>query len=592
MKRIFIPVFILLLTVFILSCDDSFLEENKEQHPVYQLNTPLLVEPTTQFTEVSITLDNLQSKDFKVIQYPQFIHFESFKGRINDTGELTLRIKIDTFDETDNVGLTVLGSIVLDVSGYGLLAIPVAYLNIGDPAIILTPAIISGNGESHYIDFGPSYGEEKFSIGANYSGVLVYQITDYPSWITFSPSNNSDVNDVVILNPYETVDYMISVNREGLVPGYYEGAVTIMSNDTHKPVKKLKVSMIVRDQATTRKIIPIDGSVKDCVFDRQTGRLYLVTQNPNRVKIIDVASYTENEISLTNDATSVSLSENRENLLVGQAKMLSVFNLSDLTLKKNIPLEFDVEDVIDGLNGFYYLSNKIIYVNDFGTNHLFQYDISQDKLSKIIANGLSGGNMIKLKDSPYLLTTCNNTSPEGLYLIDISNESTAAINYWHQDLGEKLWQFENGKYIVGQRGTVFETPDVATGSDIEVLSYLKPYGVRDNYYDPSAFKWFEVVSATESIWGVYYGSYSMIEYGYNYPQLLEWDLNSFRLKRNVSFSDFQTIIEGENKLLSTIPYYVFSNTTRNELLLIKNVLHEHYLPEVDRWHLEIIDISN
>lgn len=585
-----IPLLSVMLLTFLFSCSDAFLEENKKLQKVHQLDAPLFVEPVDVFTDASITISHLKNSDYKIIQYPRHVHFESLKGSINDTGNLTLRMKVDSFPGIENVGLSLLGTVVLDVSDYGLLAIQVVHMNMGDPTIMLTPVILSIHGETNMIDFGPSRGEEPFSIGSYYNGVLIYQIVDSPSWITFSPTNRFAEDDVVVLNPNETVDYAISVDRKGLTPGYYEGTITIMSNDVHTPVKKLTVSMLVRDPSTTKKIIPLEGRVADCIFDKEAGRLYLVTQNPSKVKIIDIASYEEAEIPLNNNATSISLSENSEDLLVGQEKLLSVYDLSNLSLKLEIPLEFNVASAIDGMNGFYYVSNKIVPVGGYGGNHLYQYNTRENTLSNITTNGVSGGNMIKLKESPYLLTTKNNNSPEGLYLIDISDEITAGLKYWHSDFGKKLWQFENGEYILGQRGAVFKTPDITTG-EVEVVSSLKPYGVIDNHYEPTAFKWFEEVSATGSIWGIYYGSYPLKEYGHNYPQLLEWDLHTFQLKRNLSYSDYQTTIDGKTQHYPTLPLYLFSNNAGNELIVIKNIIRE-YMPEVDRWHIEVMDVSN
>lgn len=590
MKNIFY-LFVLLFTAFTISCDDSFLEENKKQQEEHLLDV-LIVEPAAEFTEASITVDELRNSDFKVVLYPKIIHFESLTGHIDDTGLLTLKIKVDEFPSQNNVGVQNLGTIVLNIAGKGLYVIPVGYINIGEPSLNINPTIISHNFSLSYIDFGPSNQEKKFSIMAGYAGVLMYQITEYPSWITFSSSNTSGTDDLVILNPNEQIEYAISVKRDNIAPGNYEGNIVFNSNDVHKQQHTLKVSMIVRDKTTTLSVLPIEGKVVDCAFDKQSNTLFVASQEPNKIQVFDIVNNAKKEeINLSKNLTSLSISEDGKKLFAGQSGILTIFDVASLALLKEIPTTFVLNDALDAMDGFFYSSNKTDYVGNSRSN-LYQFNTLTEEWKNFstIDNHIIGGYMLKLKNIPYLLTTRTTNTPTGLHLIDISNGNPELIKYWHQDLGQKLWQTNDGTRIIGSEGNIFKTPDRNTGNEIIVSDTLKPQGVKTKFYDTQGFKWFDESVQTKSIWGVYYGSSSVIEYGFNYPQVLEWNSTTYEIKRQINYSDYKTTIDRQNKDYPTLPHYIFSNTAGNRIILIKNVLNDNYT-EVNAWSLEIIDVS-
>lgn len=592
MKNYLLYVFTLSLFAFIGSCDDSFLEENKKQLDGYSIDVPLFVEPVSEFTEVSITLPDLKNKDFKVLQSPKIIHFETLTGHIDDTGVLKLSIKVDEFPSQESIGVQNLGTIALNVTGKGVYLIPVGYINIGEPSLMINPTIISSDFSLSYIDFGPSNQEKNLSISAGYAGVLMYQIIKYPSWIVFSDNNASDKDDIVILDPNDQMEYAISVRRDNLAPGYYEGEIVFASNDVHKQIHNLKVSMIVRDKTKTLSTLPIEGKVVDCDFDKQTNTLFVASQSPSKIQAFNIETGTkEKEISLNRDLTTLSISEDGKKLLAGQNGMLSVFDVTNLTLLKEIPTEFILNDAIDAMDGFYYLSNKTDNIGNSISN-LYQFNTFTEKIKNFSTfdNSIRGGYMLKLKSIPYLLTTKTRYTPTGLYLIDISNGTPELIKYWHQDLGQKLWQTNDKIHIIGSEGNVFKTPDRNTGNEIIMSGNLKPQGIATQFYDSQGFKWFDESVQTKSIWGIYYGSSPMRDYGFNYPQVLEWNSETYEIKRQIDFSDYETTINGQHKDYPTLPHYLFSNVGGNRIALIKNVLNENST-EINAWSLEIIDVS-
>lgn len=590
MKNNIFYLLILLLGTLINSCDDSFLEENKKTTDEYLLDV-LFVEPMAVFTEIELVVDELKNNDFKVIQYPKIIHFESLTGHFDDTGTTKFKIKVDEFDSQNNVGVQNLGSIVFRVAGKGLYVIPVGYINIGTPSLIIEPTVWSYNFSLSYIDFGPSNQENIFSIIAGHAGVLLYQIIEYPSWIVFSSNNESGVDDIVMLNPNEKMEYSISVKRDNLLPGYYEGDILFITNDKHKELHNLKVSMIVRDKTTKLSTFPIEGKVVDCEFGKQSNTLFIASQKPNKIEVFDIESNAKiKEISLNKDVTSLSISEDGKKLFAGQNGMLSVFDVANMTLLKEIPTTFVLNDAIDALDGFYYLSNKTDNVGNSRSN-LYQFNTVTEELKSFSTfdNNIIGGNMLKLNNIPCLLTTGTSSSPTGLHLIDISDGTPQLLKYWHQDLGEKLWQTSDGSRIISSIGTIYNIPDRNTSNIVS--DTLQPQYHNLRFIDTQAFKWFDESPHTKSIWGIYYGSLPLREYGLKYPQVLEWNSTTYEIKRQIDFSDYKTTINGQTKEYPTLPHYIFSNSAGNRIALIKNVLNES-ITEINAWHLEILDVSN
>ncbi|HMM17195.1 MAG TPA: hypothetical protein PKC47_06640 [Petrimonas sp.] len=219
MKHI-IYIFILLFTVFTISCDDSFLEENKKQIDGYDLDAPLYVQPVSDYTEAFVTLPDLKNKDFKVFQYPKIIHFETFDGHIDETGKLTFRIKVDPYDNPVKLEPQNLGNIILNVDDFGLLSIRVQSINWGTPKASV---------RENLIDFDLSRNRKELKLENYANGILLYKLSQKPSWVEVSRSSWGDdfikTDDInyVEQNVYTTLSVVPKV--EGLSPGVREGEI-------------------------------------------------------------------------------------------------------------------------------------------------------------------------------------------------------------------------------------------------------------------------------------------------------------------------------------------------------------------------------
>lgn len=578
--------FALFLTVFITSCDNSFLDENRKTQNGYTLDVPLFVEPTSEFVEVSVQIPQLKNTRYKVMQYPKIIYFESFSGNIDETGLLKLKIKVDNFDNSVSRYPQRMGSIILKIDNDKLLEINVLSVNYGEPVLKVNPTSY---------DFAKSSSEFNLTIGNSGTGFLFAKIESQPNWLRIEPYPyiEQDENGFAIIPQSNAIEYRLSVNRQGLNIGTYEGEIKIISNDTKHSVYIIPVKMEVRENKNPDNVLPLNGMVVDCEFDKSTNMLYVASSVENKVVVVNIASQKiVKEITLNRNVNAISLSENNSKLFVGQSGLVSVYNTSDLSLHSQIEIDFMASDVIDGQNGYYYIAKKD---GDF-ESYFYSYDLATQKLypSGAYHDKMEGNSFIKIANKPYILTTRINTSPSGVTLADIKNGKPVYINYWHQDFGNRFWQKEDGSIIIGRRGHIFKTPNPQTSSSqINTLGVLKPNEREGNEYGYS-YNWIDLNSQTQSIWGAMYDMHNL-HYLPNKSVVFEWNENTYTIKRTIPVDEYYTEIKGKKDFYATIAHYVFSTKEGNKIVLVKNVVDpdDSYTtaPLIKAWHLEIIDVT-
>jgi hypothetical protein len=352
MKHI-IYIFILLFTVFTISCDDSFLEENKKQIDGYDLDAPLYVQPVSDYTEAFVTLPDLKNKDFKVFQYPKIIHFETFDGHIDETGKLTFRIKVDPYDNPVKLEPQNLGNIILNVDDFGLLSIRVQSINWGTPKASV---------RENLIDFDLSRNRKELKLENYANGILLYKLSQKPSWVEVSRSSWGDdfikTDDInyVEQNVYTTLSVVPKV--EGLSPGVHEGEIIFETSDPNNPIIKVNVKIRIRTYENSEAIVPIDGVVMDAEFDKNTNTAIIITQNPAKLILYNTDTKVKKEKVLDKSPYSIDLSSDGKTILLGESGQMEIIELNTLNTKEKITTSYIIYDIVDGENNFYYFTNN------------------------------------------------------------------------------------------------------------------------------------------------------------------------------------------------------------------------------------------
>ena len=573
MKNTITPILTVLLLLTISSCSNDFLEENKKQINGYNLDTYLFVEPTSMFSEVSVTLGDLKNKDFKVLQYPKIIHFETFDGHIDESGKLSFTIKVDAFDSQVSPEPVDLGEIILHISDFGLLSIPVVHLNHGTPR-----AEISDN----LIDFDTDYREQNFQIGNPDNGILYYRLTSKPSWLKirepYLPEKFLETGNVMYLgiNDYDT--YAIVPDVSNLSPGIHEGEIIFETSDVTNPVLKITVKIRKRTYENPATMIPIEGKVVGVAFDENTNTVYFITQNPAKIIAFNALNQTKTEKVLERNPHSLALSADEQKILIGESGQLDILEKSSLSSLQKVMLNFTVIDIVDGDNQYYYFSNieREIYSYNTVNNTIKEEIINRPEYNiKIHANII-----LKIKNKPHLLLA--DTYNMGIYLIDTSDPSNLKnTNYWLFMIDNRTTIIPEERYLFIPENYIHRLPDENTGSTLYYLGSLKYDNLPDQRFLHLSFS-----SATSSIWSSYsYYDQDVFEYK---GVIMQFDAKTFDLKQRIEPGDYVTTYNGVQDYYKTMAPYVFSTSDGSKLVLIKNITKNR----ADAWHLEVMDVSN
>ncbi len=563
MKNNTVYLFFLVAIIFLSACSDDFLNENKKEIDGYNLNIPLYVEPVSDFTEVSITVAELKNKDFKVIQFPKHIHFETFKGRVNDDGVLSLNIKVDKvayLPISDRV--EELGYIVLNIDNFGQLGIEVLYLNLGTPQIEV----------DQVLDFGLSRRPKQFSINnRSDEGYLLFQIVEAPSWLR---SEILPIHEPATVGPTAEYPFHLYVEPIGLPTGVHEGKLVILSNDPDSPEITVTLKMTVPDE---KNFYPITGSVVDCEFSKTSNRLYVA--QPHKILIYNTLDMTVTEKPFSEEIHRISFSEDEKTLLLAQNGFIRAYNASDFSLKHEIQLDYNVTDVVDGENGYYYFSADHHKVCSY---HLLDGTIF---VSSGYTDHIEGDKILKIKGEPLLLITANNMGQTGVTRVNISEGKQIFMNDWFIET-HGLWATAINDKIIAGSGKVYPIPYSQADELLSENRLEFPY----DDLDYTIYHWIDENSATGSIWGAFNCNRTVHD-----ATIVEWDPSSYKIIRKIPVSDHYTTIDNKSAYYPFMPKYIFTNKSGEKLYTIKSAYTKefpYFAVEYDHWHIEVIDISN
>lgn len=558
------------------ACNDSFLEENRKLPESYLLDGSLYVQPTPQFTKVTLTLANLHNTSYKVVQYPRILHFASLHGEIDESGNLTFEIKVDPFESTISLEPLDLGTIILNINGFGMLSIPVVHHNPGIPEAAVAP---------QQVDLDSVSLEKEFTLTNWAEGYLFYRLVAKPEWIRLKEQSvyedSFEVDSIRMLHPQNQTTFAIIPDREQLTAGPHEGEIILETNDPENPFLKISVSLVVRSFKNPDSMIPLEGKVIDAEFDKQTNTVLLITQNPARLIAYQPEGNKKREILLERNPYSLQLSADHRLILVGMNDRIESFDRSTLQRQERFTTGFIVTDIADGENGRYYLSdtNRALFSVNRETKELTNHSAAPWE------NRMEGNVLLKLKGKPMLLLSRSDISPNGVYLVDIADpEEVKLLRYWHTGFGPRYWTSEDQQMLFSTNdGKVYHTPDATTGEQIREAGRFIPFdsGVENFYY----FSSFDHNAEKKVIWGAYQSMYWL-------PRniVVQFDDQYYKRLRTLHLNDYVFTVGGKADYYKTMAHYLFTSRSGDQLLLVKNI--DSNALEANAWHLELVNITN
>jgi len=206
------------LTGFILfllcgsSCTDEFLDRNNAEW--YSISHPLLLDSYHEKVAISLQIPDRINSVFTVSSRPRWLNAMTKQGTVT-AGRLDLIMVVDkknlpawNYDYTGNV--------ILEIEGYGFVIIPVIYTDYGSPTVYCSPQEVVFNDTL----------SRSFSIMTPDQGILVWEISDAPAWLSFSKTSG--------ILPYGETDWITATIVEDKITPATEvsGIIKITSNSS------------------------------------------------------------------------------------------------------------------------------------------------------------------------------------------------------------------------------------------------------------------------------------------------------------------------------------------------------------------------
>jgi hypothetical protein len=546
---------LLLLLVSSISCKDDFLKEN--QKTSYTLTDTLYLNNSQDNVETSILFPVKNNSDFTIYMQPKWLSFSSMHGKVKD-GVIPLSFSI-VKGKINYSNSTIYGTVVIDLKEAGLLSFVVAYSDLGTP--VLTCSTSSLNFDSS--------DKQSFTISNISDGVLLWNITGLPDWLTLSVNSGA-------LNTGNYVSVSASLKADKIITGQeYSGTLQINSNSGNTPY-------IITLHVPARTTIPMSdtkltGIVTDAEFNRTTGIIAICTKSPNSLILFNTRTRSINTVSLNMTPGCISLSEDGHKAVIGYSvSYVSYIDIDNAQIIKDYIINCIPYDIVLG-------DNQWCYIAPAAGQHTDLQNLNLDSGQLISChnnNSMYEKTIIKkVPGQSYMMGTCTALSPSGIQTFDISkgiaNDSVGhyhvdAWNIWISDDGSKLYTQAKNVYLFQKHDVIyhFDNPPLY-GQFVTSMNYISG---------------FDDCQANNTIFITYYTPY----FPSGYPGVIE-QYNTTSLNLVKSYNVSSVAIDGSSTQYLTDARYIFVNKEGTELYAVKN-LKANY--KMDFWTIEKINTGS
>ncbi|MFZ4724974.1 MAG: BACON domain-containing protein [Paludibacter sp.] len=543
-----IKIIILLSITLLWSCKDNFLDEK---------NDILKLADTTFMTDVDIEtilpiiIPGTKNEQWKIIQYPAWLTVNNKSG-VLDNGRTSIRLKRNTDFYFTEFGYSY-SPFIIDVQGIGFVEIPFVYGCFGRPVI---------NYNYNTFDFS-NVDKNTLSVNNSGSGYFAWYILSKPEWMNVSANDG-------VLNANQTLDLIMTVDKENKPLGNYLGKVIIANNSTIGYME-INVSMTLTQLTLSGGITNFEGEIVASEYNKPTDLMYILTQNPNKLTIINGISTLTQTIVLDELPTCASFSANGSTILIGYStSKISVVDVNKNTISKTIKTDCPACSIVNGDNGWGYVATnytqKLRSIN-LNTNEVFRTSFT-----------ISGNPIIKKAPGKAVIyCTTPGYSPSGLSVCDISNGLMKdTIDSYFTYVGN-MWFSEDGNQLFIKESTkAYYTPPYLNGkyaSDNQNIVMKGKYSTSESRIDA-----FDYNATTNCFW------VGVVKFGNNSEvyQFKATDFTNTRILKVKSITD-----SNGTKYVADINW-IFSNKEGTYLYYIKQTDSEYSYPS--NWQLEKIKL--
>ncbi len=424
-------VFIIGFGLWISSCNNAFLSET-DLPEIYSSADTILV--TSGIDSFSLDLDiGASNGSWRLYQFPQWLDITPKEGILNSSSIVNFKFVIDHNITKHEYGLFIY-PLVFQIEEMKLEQKTIAFLDYGKPSIDVFP-------RSLYLE---TYLKGEISISNNNNGLLFWEVTHKPSWLSFNATS-----DVYL--PYTTYPYKYKVITTNLEQGNY--------ND----------SIVIKNSAGTDMIIPVVLKIANLGFNgtyhtgnliaseyiKKLNKLAVITSNPDRLYFFNEQEGAPEIVELKASPESLALSENEDLLAIGyENNQISVYNAKNGELTKTYDTGLNPVLIEFGTENYLYFVGQSFY-----SECLHRLNLNSGQIIKSTQGENGYGILIKVPNRNILVASKPGYLPDGLTFYFVGTSGNLNFKNEYPMGVNGFWLSDDGKRIFTGTQSVYETPD-------------------------------------------------------------------------------------------------------------------------------------
>lgn len=548
--------YIILTTLLFLhfnSCSKNFLYEKTD---LMEMNPDtIFIISASEKHNKQISISSSINAEYTIAQYPKFMKFDSMKGSFTSGVSMFTFTSVPDLDYFKNNGITI-GQLVLDVKGYGMVGYTVKISNSTQQA----------TGNIKFYDTAINFGTEQskeFALYNDGTGTATWSITNLPNWLTANKMSGALIGGAL-----ETI--IFTVNRNSIPSGHHTSSVSFSFNETSSFF--LSVSMDVEGGTV---VLPnanqIEGYVVAAEFIKSTNKLVILTQQPNRLLLLNTDDNSQTTIDLPKKPFCMAINEDGSMAVVGYTvAVLSTIDLKENKVIRDYDLAIIPFDVDLGENGWCYVTTGQFEMYTSLCN--LELKTGYSNLISSTYNFNENSYLEKIPNKKIMLGCTNSLYPSTFVSFDFRNDTiTDGIKRFDfTDTGRRLWIIDDGKFIICKNKSIYKLLFDSLSSPL-----ITKYGTVDGSF--SEIFWVDECKSKKELILSIMGDYS----DSNCPSyLLLWNFEST--------SEIKRIYPTQVNFNFLSLFYSFSNREGNKVFMLSKstpVLNDEVF-----WYLESRDL--
>ena len=234
MKNLIQNISVSIVLILVFSCSDDFL---KDEPNFFREINPIVISPDWQAQDYHVFCEGVGNAKFTVAHAPAWLKISNRSGQFTNNVAM-LNCKANTHKDFSGVGIYH-SLITLSVEGIGNLAVPIMYINEGNPKIeIASRVTVSYDNPNSASLLVKNTGE----------GILLWTVIQRPEWLLiydemYGTSDIIEDYSVFVLPANGTSSVRLSFDPSASYSENLSGKIIIQTNDKKKPTVEVDVLM-------------------------------------------------------------------------------------------------------------------------------------------------------------------------------------------------------------------------------------------------------------------------------------------------------------------------------------------------------------